>query len=163
MPFCYTIMILEVGSTPFVSGTELRGLNVAQNVTRNSRWMIRDARMERKLIVDQSNHRRALSTSQNCGLVGLFRVFGYCFRALAIIHLSIWLKNLFNRLNHKVDKWVQETQNQYAYFESVTYRQNGNYTDIYDGKMANCCQKVQGFFPIVWAVTDCKHPLLCSA
>ena len=25
---------------------------------------------------------------------------------------------------------------------SVTYRQNDNYGDIYDGKMANCCQKV---------------------
>ena len=46
---------------------------------------------------------------------------------------------------------------------SVTYRQNGNYTDIYDVKMANCCQNVRGFFPIVWAATDCKHPLLCSA
>ena len=27
---------------------------------------------------------------------------------------------------------------------SVTYRQNDNYIDIYDGKMANCCQKVRG-------------------
>ena len=27
---------------------------------------------------------------------------------------------------------------------SVTYRQNDNHTDIYDGKMANCCQKVRG-------------------
>ena len=28
---------------------------------------------------------------------------------------------------------------------SVTYRQNDNYKDIYDGKMANCCQKVSQF------------------
>ena len=27
---------------------------------------------------------------------------------------------------------------------SVTYGQNDNYTDIYDGKMVNCCQKVRG-------------------
>ena len=27
---------------------------------------------------------------------------------------------------------------------SVTYKHNDNYTDIYDGKMANCCQKVRG-------------------
>ena len=27
---------------------------------------------------------------------------------------------------------------------SVTYGLNDNYTDIYDGKMANCCQKVRG-------------------
>ena len=32
---------------------------------------------------------------------------------------------------------------QYAYL-SVTYGQNDNYTDIYDGEMANCCQKVRG-------------------
>ena len=27
---------------------------------------------------------------------------------------------------------------------SVTYRQNDNYTDIYDGKIANSCQKIRG-------------------
>ena len=27
---------------------------------------------------------------------------------------------------------------------SVTCGQNDNYTDIYDAKMANCCQKVRG-------------------
>ena len=27
---------------------------------------------------------------------------------------------------------------------SVTYRQNDNYTDIYDGKIANSCQKLRG-------------------
>ena len=27
---------------------------------------------------------------------------------------------------------------------SVTYGQNDNYTDIYDGKMANCCENVRG-------------------
>ena len=32
---------------------------------------------------------------------------------------------------------------QYAYL-SVTFRQHDNYTDVYDGKMANCCQKVRG-------------------
>ena len=30
---------------------------------------------------------------------------------------------------------------------SVTYRQHDNYTDIYGGKMANCCQKVRGNKP----------------
>ena len=34
-------------------------------------------------------------------------------------------------------------QKQYAYL-SVAYRQNDNYTDIYGGKMADCCQKVRG-------------------
>ena len=47
-------------------------------------------------------------------------------------------KKLFIHRNHKL-----ETQKQYAYW-SVTYRQNDNYTDIYGGKMANCCQKVRG-------------------
>jgi len=32
---------------------------------------------------------------------------------------------------------------QYAYL-SVTYGQNDNHADIYDGKMANCCQNVRG-------------------
>ena len=32
---------------------------------------------------------------------------------------------------------------QYAYL-SVTFRQHDNYTDVYDGKMANCCQKARG-------------------
>ena len=30
---------------------------------------------------------------------------------------------------------------------SVTYGQHDNYTDIYDGKMAICCQKVRGNKP----------------
>ena len=34
-------------------------------------------------------------------------------------------------------------QKQYAYL-TITYRSNDNYTDIYNGKMANCCQKVRG-------------------
>ena len=55
-----------------------------------------------------------------------------------------WLKlNLFIHRNHKFNKQVQKTQKQYAYL-SVTYRQNDNYTDIYDGKMTNCGQKVSG-------------------
>ena len=52
-------------------------------------------------------------------------------------------KILFIHRNRKLNKYVQETQKQYAYL-SVTYGQNDNYTDIYDGKMANCCQKVGG-------------------
>ena len=34
----------------------------------------------------------------------------------------------------------------HQYSQLITYRQlqNDNYTDIYDGKMANCCQKVRG-------------------
>ena len=51
-------------------------------------------------------------------------------------------KMLFIHRNHIFNKPVQETQKQYAYL-SDTYRQNDNYTDIYDGKMANCCQKVR--------------------
>ena len=50
-------------------------------------------------------------------------------------------KILFIHRNHKFNKEVQETQKQYAYL-SVTYGQNDNYIDIYDGKMANSCQKV---------------------
>ena len=50
-------------------------------------------------------------------------------------------KFLFIHRNHIFNKQVQETQEQYAYI-NVTYRQNDNDTDIYDGKMANCCQNV---------------------
>ena len=39
---------------------------------------------------------------------------------------------LFTHRNHKLNKQVQETQKQYAYF-SVTYIQNDNHTDTYDG------------------------------
>ena len=52
-------------------------------------------------------------------------------------------KILFIHRNHKFNKEVQETQKQYAYL-SVTYGQNDNYTVIYDGMMANWCQKVRG-------------------
>ena len=56
----------------------------------------------------------------------------------------LWFKqNLFIHCNHKLNKKVQETQRQYVYLGRVTYRSNYNYTDIYDGTMANC-QKVQG-------------------
>ena len=48
-------------------------------------------------------------------------------------------KLLFIHRHLKFNKLVQETQKQYAYL-SVTYGQNDNYTDIYDGKMANYCQ-----------------------
>ena len=37
----------------------------------------------------------------------------------------------------------RRTPKRYAYL-SVTYGQHDNYTDIYDGKMAYCCQKVWG-------------------
>ena len=50
---------------------------------------------------------------------------------------------LFIHRNYKFSKSVQETEMQYAYL-SVTFRQHDNYTDVYDGKMANCCQKVRG-------------------
>ena len=52
-------------------------------------------------------------------------------------------KILFTHRNHKLNKQVQETQKQYAYL-SVTYIQNDNHTDTYDGKMANYCQNVRG-------------------
>ena len=56
----------------------------------------------------------------------------------------IWLKeNVFIHRNHKSQQISTGNTKQYAYL-SVTYRHNDNYTDIYDGKMANCCQKVRG-------------------
>ena len=54
-----------------------------------------------------------------------------------------WYKIVFIHRNYKFNKSVQETEKQYAYL-SVTFRQHDNYTDFYDGKMANCCQKVRG-------------------
>ena len=39
------------------------------------------------------------------------------------------------------NKYRKQKQNAYL---SVTCRQNDNYIHIYDGKMANCCQKVRG-------------------
>ena len=50
-----------------------------------------------------------------------------------------WFKqNLFVRRNNKLNKQVQEAQQQYAYLR-VTYKRNDNY--IYDGQMADYCQK----------------------
>jgi len=54
-----------------------------------------------------------------------------------------WYKIVFIHRNYKFNKSVQETEKQYAYL-SVTFRQHDNYTDVYDGKLANCCQKVRG-------------------
>ena len=55
-----------------------------------------------------------------------------------------WYKIVFIHRNYKFNKSVQETEKQYAYL-SVTFRQHDNYTVFfYDGKMANCCQKVRG-------------------
>ena len=51
-------------------------------------------------------------------------------------------KILFTHRNHKLTKQVQETQKQYAYL-SVTYIQNDNHTDTYDGKMAKLLSKRQ--------------------
>ena len=63
---------------------------------------------------------------------------------LAMFCVDIGLnKILFTHRNHKLNKQVQETQKQYAYL-SVTYIQNDNHTDTYDGKMANYCQNVRG-------------------
>ena len=65
----------------------------------------------------------------------------HCFTLkLKAVILLLWFKqNLFIHCNPEFNKQVQETQKQYAYL-SATYRQNDNYTDIYDGKMANGCQ-----------------------
>ena len=62
-----------------------------------------------------------------------------------LVYLSLFGLNniLFTHRNHKLNKQVQETQKQYSYL-SVTYIQNDNHTDTYDGKMANYCQNVRG-------------------
>ena len=65
---------------------------------------------------------------------------GFCLFCFVAVGLN---KILFTHRNHKLNKQVQETQKQYAYL-SVTYIQNDNHTDTYDGKMANYCQNVRG-------------------
>ena len=74
--------------------------------------------------------------------------FFYYFLSLCLHSTKArWFKQILSiHRDHKFNKQVQETQMQYAYL-SVTYRQNNNYTDIYDGKMTNCCQKVRGSKP----------------
>ena len=63
--------------------------------------------------------------------------------AVLLKQVRYWFKqNVFIHRNHKFNKQVQETQKQYAYL-SVTYRQNDNYTHIYDGKLWSKSQRQQ--------------------
>ena len=63
--------------------------------------------------------------------------------AVLLKQVRYWFKqNVFIHRNHKFNRQVQETQKQYAYL-SVTYRQNDNYTHIYDGKLWSKSQRQQ--------------------
>ena len=73
----------------------------------------------------------------------LFQAYEYDQHLNMVIDTVGLNKILFTHRNHKLNKQVQETQKQYAYL-SVTYIQNDNHTDTYDGKMANYCQNVRG-------------------
>ena len=75
----------------------------------------------------------------------------YCSVQSYVVRVHWWAQRWLFGLNkilvthrsHKLNKQVQETQKQYAYL-SVTYIQNDNHTDTYDGNMANYCQNVRG-------------------